>query len=120
MWSISGAHVGTIDTANRIGGLLITSGRSGLVKVWNAGRVGEEVPEEVGTLQLQGEGSTGVVEEAWSEDRAVGLDFVGGKIVGVRQDGIMGVWGFEGGGGRGGSRSVAVGIKGAKRRRLLG
>jgi hypothetical protein len=98
-WKIAAAHIGTVDIALRVGGLLVTTGKGGIIKVWEAGRQGDQRPEMLQTYSLNrqtstslGSGSFGVVEEAWSEDRVVGLDMVGGSMVGLRQDGFFGVW----------------------------
>ena len=54
---------------------MVTTGKGGVVTVWNAGREGDKAPKELksfaltGTSGSRGSGSFGVVEEAWSENR---------------------------------------------------
>eukprot|EP00520_Triparma_pacifica_P001394 CAMPEP_0118650198 /NCGR_PEP_ID=MMETSP0785-20121206/10117_1 /TAXON_ID=91992 /ORGANISM="Bolidomonas pacifica, Strain CCMP 1866" /LENGTH=538 /DNA_ID=CAMNT_0006542553 /DNA_START=6 /DNA_END=1622 /DNA_ORIENTATION=+ len=97
-WKIPSAHTGTVDICWRVGELLVTTGKGGVVTVWNAGREGDKAPKELksfaltGTSGSRGSGSFGVVEEAWSENRVVGFDLVGGYMVGLRQDGLIGIW----------------------------
>ncbi|GMI46321.1 hypothetical protein TrCOL_g9560 [Triparma columacea] len=124
---IAAAHIGTVDIALRVGGLLVTTGKGGIIKVWEAGRQGDQRPEMLQTYSLNrqtstslGSGSFGVVEEAWSEDRVVGLDMVGGSMVGLRQDGFFGVWRFaplEERGGEEVARSVEAGLQRMRRER---
>jgi hypothetical protein len=92
------AHQSTVDNLLTIGDLLFTAGAAGEVKVWGASADGRGwegghlATLVVGDLP---EGSAkGMIDPRWDQKRVVGLDFRGGELVCLRQDGVVTVFRF--------------------------
>jgi hypothetical protein len=93
------AHESAVDNVLVVGNLLLTTGKESRIRVWGGdSRTGWHeglLCELVVGANKDQSNTRSIIDPRWDQRKVVGLSFVDGNLVGLRQDGVMTKFAFE-------------------------